>query len=256
MREKEPAGQTMSTSTGNSKDSERTDERRSFPRETLKRYVVLVFFGEDNWGKLTNMSESGMAFEFAKPPSIDEQVNFTFQAMGCMPIPRDGEALGDTFEAPGEIVWTREFERGAGVQFVDLEESSREQIRQWLSFEASTNTSKSAEPIKPEVPPILAELLAPIAPGSNTQSAEEKKKALNELDMPVPFAEVEREPDLAFLESSVAEGPYEAPRWSDREETSRERPMEARRCASDGGLVYRDCSRAWGRDAEGFCQLI
>ena len=208
----------MSTSTATSKDSERTEERRSSPRETLKRHVVLVFFGEDNWGKLTNMSESGMAFEFAKPPSLEEQVNFTFQAMGCMPMPRNGRALGDSFEAPGKIVWTREFERGAGVQFVDLAEASLEQIREWLSFEASTNTARPTEQTKPEVQPILAELLAPLAPGSNTQSAAgDKKESLLELDMPVPIAEPVREPDSAFLESSVAES-YESPAWSDQEE--------------------------------------
>ena len=223
MREKEPAGQTMSTSTGNSKDSERTDERRSSPRETLKRHVVLVFFGEDNWGKLTNMSESGMAFEFAKPPSLDERVNFTFQAMGGMPMPQNGKACGDSFEAPGKIVWTREFERGAGVQFVDLVEASREQIRQWLSFETSRNIGKPTEQAKPEVQPILAELLAPLAPGSNTQSAAaDKKESLLALDMPVPIAEPVPEPDSAFLESSVAEESFEAPAWNDLEEAAKE----------------------------------
>src|ERR1700751_459693 len=125
----------MSSSPVISTDKARPEERRSSSRGVLDHYVVLVFFGEDNWGKLTNMSESGMAFEFAKRPSMDERVNFTFQAMGCMPMPQNGKAAGDSFEAPGKIVWTREFERGAGVQFVDLVEASREQIRQWLSFE-------------------------------------------------------------------------------------------------------------------------
>lgn len=110
MSEKEPEGQTMSTSAATSKERERTEERRNAPRETLRRYVVLVFFGEDNWGKLTNLSESGMAFEFAKPPSLSERVNFTFQAMGCMAMPRNGRALGESFEAPGKVVWRREFD--------------------------------------------------------------------------------------------------------------------------------------------------
>ena len=44
MSETEPAGENMSFFTAASKDSERTEERRSSPRETLKRYVVLVFF--------------------------------------------------------------------------------------------------------------------------------------------------------------------------------------------------------------------
>ena len=212
----------MSSSTEASKDSVKTEERRSSPRETLKRYVVLVFFGEDNWGKLTNMSESGMAFEFAKPPELSEQVTFTFQAMGCMPMPNNGKALGDSFEAPGKIVWTREFERGAGVQFVDLAEASREQIRQWMSFETSTNRSTRTEQAKPEAQPTLAELLAPFADGPNAQGAasKNKKEPLAELDMPVPLAETVSERDSAFLESSVAEEPYAAPAWLTQEQTA------------------------------------
>ena len=216
----------MSSTTTTLKESERAEERRSSPRETLKRHVVLVFFGEDNWGKLTNMSESGMAFEFAKPPSLDERVTFTFQAMGCMPMPRNGKALGDSFEAPGKIVWTREFERGAGVEFVDLAEASREQIRQWLSFETCTNPSTPstpAEQTKPKPQPILAELLAPLEPGANSKSPSGKKEPVVELDMPVPIAETIPEPDSAFLESSIAtEQFYEAPAWSAPEETANE----------------------------------
>lgn len=204
-----------------SKDSEKTEERRSSPREKMKRHVVLVFFGEDNWGKLTNMSESGMAFEFAKPPSLSERVNFTFQAMGGTPMPRNGKALGDLFEAPGKIVWTREFERGAGVQFVDLAEANRQQIREWLCFETSTNGFAPAERMKREAQPTLAEVLAPFAEGPNTQGAANKKESLLELDMPVPPAEPVREPDSAFLESSVAEEPNEAPAWVGQGETAK-----------------------------------
>lgn len=187
--------------------------------------MILVFFGEDNWGKLTNMSESGMAIEFSKPPSSLERVKFTFQAMGCMPMPRNGKALGDSFEAPGRIVWTREFERGAGVQFVDLGEASREQIRQWLSFEASPNTSAPAVQAKTEGLPILAELLSRLEPGSNSQSAGDKKGLLLELDMPVPVAETVPEPDPAFPESPVAES-YEGADSGGRGEAAKGRLAE------------------------------
>lgn len=154
----------MSSSPVVSNDAAKPEERRALPREALNHYVVLVFFGEDNWGKLTNMSESGMAFEFSKPPAIHERIDFTFQVMGCMPMPRDASVLGESLEAAGEIVWLREFERIAGVQFVDLAEGSREQIRQWLSFETSANALSSKDEAKPEVPPTPAESLAPLTP--------------------------------------------------------------------------------------------
>src|SRR5215472_4492573 len=74
----------MSSSPVISTDKARPQERRSCARGVLNHYVVLVYFGEDNWGKLTNMSEGGMAFEFSRPPALRERVNFTFQVMGRM----------------------------------------------------------------------------------------------------------------------------------------------------------------------------
>ena len=129
----------MSSSPVVSSDRAKREERRSSSREVLNHYVVLVYFAEDNWGKLTNMSENGMAFEFSRPPALHERINFTFQVMGCMPVPQDASVLGESFEAAGEIVWLREFERIAGVQFLELAEGNRKHIRQWMAFEASTN---------------------------------------------------------------------------------------------------------------------
>ena len=109
----------MSSSAAISTDRAKPEERRSSSRGVLHHYVVLVYFGEDNWGRLTNLSENGMAFEFSRPPVLHERVNFTFQVMGCMPVPEDASVLGESFEAAGDIVWLREFERIAGVHFAD-----------------------------------------------------------------------------------------------------------------------------------------
>src|SRR6266478_3029771 len=118
------------------KNDSRGSERRSCPREPLK-WVVLVFFGEDNWGKLIDMSESGMSIEFAHLPPLHQRINFTFEAMGCMPLPAGGKIFSGSFKTAGKVVWVREFERTAGAKFVDLAEESREQIRRWLSADAS-----------------------------------------------------------------------------------------------------------------------
>jgi TonB family protein len=108
-----------------------TNERRSCHREPLQ-WAVLVFFG-DNWGKLIDVSEKGMCFQFAHAPSVGEAVHFTFEAMGCMPIPHDGKIFGDSIQATGRVVWAIEFERTAGVQFLELSPRSRDQIRYWMS---------------------------------------------------------------------------------------------------------------------------
>src|SRR2546425_1263974 len=82
------------------KNDSRGSERRSCPREPLK-WVVLVFFGEDNWGKLIDMSESGMSIEFAHLPPLHQRINFTFEAMGCMPLPAGGKIFSGSFKKAG-----------------------------------------------------------------------------------------------------------------------------------------------------------
>lgn len=109
-----------------------TNERRSSSREALN-WIVLVFFGQNNWGKLIDLSEKGMCFQFEQPPSLKEPIDFTFEAMGCMSIPHEANVFGDSFQAAGRVVWTHEFERTAGVQFLNLSQRSRDQIRYWLS---------------------------------------------------------------------------------------------------------------------------
>src|SRR6266851_526552 len=153
------------------KNESRSSERRSGSRESFK-WVVLVYFGQDNWGKLVDLSESGMCFEFAQLPSDRERINFTLEAMGRLPAWFGGEVISDSFQVAGDVRWTRDFERTAGVQFVSLAEESREQIRKWLSFEAftaptSNKTEKEAQvplpeplepvPAPPETPPAIYE---------------------------------------------------------------------------------------------------
>jgi TonB family protein len=142
--------------------------RRGCAREPLK-WVVLVFYGEHNWGKLLDMNESGMRFEYAEPPSLGQRISFTFEAMGRMPAPFGGEVISDTFQAAGEIKWAREFERMAGVEFAGLAEESREQIRHWLSFEASASTDTRGDQAKREGP--VPERRLPEPAGSSTEEA-------------------------------------------------------------------------------------
>jgi TonB family protein len=178
-----------------SNDNTRPGERRASPRQALRRCVVLAFFGEDNWGKLTNVSERGMAFEFSRPPSLGNRINFTFQVMGCMPIPPDAGVLNDSFAAAGEVVWMRDFERGAGVQFVDLAERSREQIRQWLSLEASAKASIEKEKTKLELPLVLTEAAPPTAPVEEILDMAEPEPPQTETELEsLPQPELESPP--------------------------------------------------------------
>lgn len=138
----------MFTSAAAHKHDWKTNERRSCSRESLS-WIVLVFFGQNNWGKLIDLSEKGMCFQFEQTPSLKEPIEFTFEAMGCMSIPHEANVFGDSFQAAGRVVWTHEFERTAGVHFLNLSQRSRDQIRYWLSSTAAQGaaTGQGAAPV-------------------------------------------------------------------------------------------------------------
>jgi TonB family protein len=143
----------MSTSPEIDKNGSALGEQRSCPRKRLDS-VVLVFFGQRNWGKLIDLNEKGMSIEFAHPPAMHELGHFTFEAMGCM------------IHTAGHVKWIREFERTAGVQFLDLEEKSQDQIRQWISpkscGELDTLRDERISQADPEIAPsAVPETLAP-----------------------------------------------------------------------------------------------
>jgi TonB family protein len=128
------------------------DERRSCRRATLQ-WVVLVFFGGDQWGKLVDLSEKGMCFQFEHPPALRQSISFTFEAMGCMAIPsegHEGSVFGDSIQATGRVKWTREFERTAGVEFLELSPRSRDQIRYWISSGASQEAASPSRELQQE----------------------------------------------------------------------------------------------------------
>jgi TonB family protein len=127
----------MSTTVKNGQDDTVTSERRGYPREPLDR-AVLVFFGDKNWGRVIDINERGMRFEFAQTPELLQRMNFTMEAMGGgMPTPPGEEAVSMPFQAYGEVVWSQDFERNAGVRFEALE-GRRARFRRWLSLAAAS----------------------------------------------------------------------------------------------------------------------
>ncbi len=187
-------------------------ERRFWPRETLE-WVVLVYFGQNNWGKLIDLSKGGMRFEFAQPASDPGPINFRFEAMGRLPSSFGGDIIIDSFQATGDIRWTSNFERTAGVQFANLAEGSREQIQKWLSFGHSVDSGRSSNETEPEALVSRPEPFEPAPPP-------ETRPEVNEDDMPLEVACMDpgSEPYADSLEDLtsplVAETP-EAPVFQD-----------------------------------------
>lgn len=173
-------------------------ERRGCRREILKHYSVLVFFGGDNWGKLIDLSESGMSFEFAAAPPLRKRIDLTLQTMGCMPVPQTEAIFAHTFEAVGEIVWTREFERIAGVRFLHFGEGSREKIREWLAFEKSAALTELTEEAEEEVPVAEEEALPLVSSPADTYQRSNAEALPEPRVVPESTAQNPREQDFEF----------------------------------------------------------
>ena len=117
-------------------EGSKTANRRAHVRQPLN-WVVLVYFGESNWGKLQNLNETGMCFEYAEPPKQGQRIRFTLEGMGRLPAPLESEVLSEKLLAAGEIKWIRDFERTAGVQFTELSDESKDLIDLWFSYKSS-----------------------------------------------------------------------------------------------------------------------
>jgi TonB family protein len=132
------------------------NNRRLSPRGTF-RGGVLVFFGIGKWGRLINISEGGMAFEFYELPPSGHRLSFSLEVMGREPPEASSKLAIDSIHADGQVVWTRDFDRCAGVQFADVSGATRQQIRQWLSIAPSSGAATEGEkvqgdPIETELP--------------------------------------------------------------------------------------------------------
>jgi TonB family protein len=123
----------MSLPVPNEKFNLETGDRRLFPRKILPG-VVLVFFGRNGWGRLVNISEGGIAFEFSGLSDTEQVISFELV-----------DLVRNTIQVDGRVVWARELDRIAGMQFVDLTPETLEQIRVWLSAGKLSETRAPAE---------------------------------------------------------------------------------------------------------------
>lgn len=129
---------------------------------------MLVFFGLGKWGKLINISEGGMAFEFYQPPPNGQRISFGLEAMNRESSEPSDKLAIDSIQADGQIIWTCDPERCAGVQFLDVSGDMRKQIRQWLSIEPTSGAASedekdqhdSIETVLPGRPPTLHQTMS------------------------------------------------------------------------------------------------
>ena len=96
--------------------------------------LIYVELGNGNGGIVTWISESGMALTVAgilkRSEQHDEFLKMQIQFPGASGV----------IQAHGQIVWTSESGKEAGVKFVHLEGEVRQQIKGWISAQIAKNS--------------------------------------------------------------------------------------------------------------------
>jgi TonB family protein len=104
-------------------------ERRRHARHLIRPRLYVALNGESSGGILNDVSEGGMSLDILgpRPASNDVVLNF------------DLSEIGQHFEAKGRVTWSSRAvnESRVGLRFVDLSETSRVQIKNWLAKKVS-----------------------------------------------------------------------------------------------------------------------
>jgi PilZ domain-containing protein/TonB-like protein len=103
-------------------------DRRAYGRSNsaLLTYVEL---GDGNGGIALNVSEGGLAIAAAGLLTSDYFPSIRFQ------LPKSDVWI----ETSGQVAWASDSKKGAGIQFVDVADSDREKIREWIATKDSSN---------------------------------------------------------------------------------------------------------------------
>jgi len=109
--------QNPSACAGSIKNPERRHAQRNRPEQ-----LVYVDLGPFNGGIMLNVSEGGFRVCAVSPLRPNEKIHFAF-------------AVDKTrrLEGTGQLEWTEENGKVAGLQFTDVSEEFRREIRQWLT---------------------------------------------------------------------------------------------------------------------------
>ncbi len=103
-------------------------DRRAYGRSNsaLLTYVEL---GDGNGGIALNVSEGGLAIAAAGLLTSDYFPSIRFQ------LPKSDVWI----ETSGQVAWASDSKKTAGIQFVDVADSDREKIREWIATKDSSN---------------------------------------------------------------------------------------------------------------------
>ena len=139
-------------------------ERRSHERCAIDA-MSYIRLGRENGGTLLNISEGGFAAKTAKSVSDGDLARIRIQFTETW----------DCLEVSGEIAWSNEREKKAGIRFVSLGEQERLQIARWLALDEPAGEFQEQGGKNPDSQAAAASRLA--APGTGSDRLAAAKEA-------------------------------------------------------------------------------
>ncbi len=101
-------------------------DRRAHPRQKIQS-LTYVELGNGNGGIALNVSEGGITVVAAQPLDAEGQIDIALQ------LPQTRKRL----QVKGEVRWLSDSRKEAGIQFLELSAEALEDIRAWMTREAS-----------------------------------------------------------------------------------------------------------------------
>jgi TonB family protein len=112
----------------------KSENRRVHVRRRIEQ-LTYAKFGPDNGGILINLSEGGLSFQGVGVVGRDELLHVNFTLPGMPP----------QIEATGQVVWSNDSGKGGGLRFLDLNEETRNRIKEWIARNGSPEGIPAAE---------------------------------------------------------------------------------------------------------------
>jgi len=117
----------MSSTTPAAGQSPTNENRRKHARRRFDQ-LSYATFGTENGGILIDMSEEGMCFHGFRVVDKDQPISVSFKLPG----------LDTPIEISAAVIWTNESGKGGGLRFADLDEETRQLIKQWSANDPSS----------------------------------------------------------------------------------------------------------------------
>ncbi len=160
------------------------EERRQFPRLVPTSPLFLALNDSKN-GLLLDVGQGGLALASLMPKALNEVISLDFELPGSH----------TRIQTKAEIAWTRDSGHLTGARFIDLDDSSRQELNEWIARKmAPAKELQESLPLEPQEQ----------CPEPETKVAEEPSFAVREdyaQTEPVPQAEIDR--GVAHLRSAV-----------------------------------------------------